>query len=50
MLRLSEADLEAIAAFRTMHAEARADGFGHMLRSPTVWEDMVKCITLCNCG
>lgn len=50
MLRLAEPDLEAIDAFRAMHAEARAEGFGHMLRSPTVWEDMVKCITLCNCG
>lgn len=50
MLRLTEADMEVVAALQSMHAGARADNFGHMFRSPTLWEDMVKSITLCNCG
>ena len=50
MLRLAEADLEAVAAFQVMHKSAAAEGFGHLLRSPSMWEDAVKSITLCNCG
>jgi 3-methyladenine DNA glycosylase/8-oxoguanine DNA glycosylase len=50
MLRLAEADFEAVAAFQALHAAARAEGFGHLLRSPSMWEDAVKSITLCNCG
>ena len=50
MLRLTEADVQTIDAFQAKHAEAKEDGFGHLLRSPTLWEDLVKSITLCNCG
>lgn len=50
MLRLTSADIEVVTALQAMHAEAKADNYGHMFRSPTLWEDMVKSITLCNCG
>ncbi|EIE22161.1 DNA glycosylase [Coccomyxa subellipsoidea C-169] len=50
MLSLAPADVEVVAALQRMHAEAKAASFGHMFRSPTLWEDMVKSITLCNCG
>lgn len=50
MLRLASEDEEAIQDFHKVHAEAREENFGRLLRSPTVWEDLVKCILLCNCG
>ena len=50
ILRLTEADVQTVAAFQGRHAEAKKDGYGHLLRSPTMWEDLVKSITLCNCG
>jgi len=49
MLRLSEEDGAAVAEFQAMHAAAREAGFGRIFRSPTLFEDMVKCILLCNC-
>jgi hypothetical protein len=49
MLRLSEEDAAAVAGFQAMHAAAREVGFGRIFRSPTLFEDMVKCILLCNC-
>ncbi|RLN36457.1 uncharacterized protein C2845_PM03G14980 [Panicum miliaceum] len=49
MLRLSEEDWAAVAEFQAMHAAAREAGFGRIFRSPTLFEDMVKCILLCNC-
>lgn len=49
MLRLSEEDGAAVAEFQAMHAAAREEGFGRIFRSPTLFEDMVKCILLCNC-
>ncbi|CAK0787968.1 hypothetical protein CVIRNUC_011190 [Coccomyxa viridis] len=50
MLRLRPGDIEQVAAFQSMHEEARQENFGYMFRSPSLWEDMVKSITLCNCG
>lgn len=50
MLRLRPSDVDQIEAFQSMHEEARQESFGYMFRSPTLWEDMVKSITLCNCG
>lgn len=50
MLRLSPADEEAVGSFQAMHAKAKQENFGRLLRSPTAWEDVVKCILLCNCG
>ncbi|EEC82605.1 hypothetical protein OsI_27177 [Oryza sativa Indica Group] len=49
MLRLDEEDGRAAAEFQAMHAVAREAGFGRIFRSPTLFEDMVKCILLCNC-
>ncbi|KAL6841841.1 hypothetical protein ACP4OV_028353 [Aristida adscensionis] len=49
MLRLSEEDGTAVVEFQAMHAAAREAGFGRIFRSPTLFEDMVKCILLCNC-
>ncbi|KAJ1292165.1 hypothetical protein BS78_02G371300 [Paspalum vaginatum] len=49
MLRLSEEGVAAAAGFQAMHPAAREVGFGRIFRSPTLFEDMVKCILLCNC-
>lgn len=50
MLRLSSDDEAAVKGFQSMHSQAKKECFGRLLRSPTVWEDLVKCILLCNCG
>ena len=49
MLRLSEEDGRVVAEFQATHAAAREGGFGRIFCSPTLFEDMVKCILLCNC-
>ncbi|XP_034891236.1 uncharacterized protein [Populus alba] len=57
MLRLSETDERNAREFRKMAEAAAAEenyswltGFGgRVFRSPTLFEDMVKCILLCNC-
>ncbi|KAI8544575.1 hypothetical protein RHMOL_Rhmol08G0307800 [Rhododendron molle] len=49
MLRLSEAEEARVKEFQKMHGEAKERGFGRVFRSPTLFEDMVKCILLCNC-
>lgn len=38
----------SIEQFWRLHPAAKARGFGYLFRSPTVWEDMVKTITICN--
>jgi hypothetical protein len=53
MLRLSETEERAVGEFRKMcinggEEEDRSFG-GRVFRSPTLFEDMVKCILLCNC-
>ncbi|KAI5064837.1 hypothetical protein GOP47_0019532 [Adiantum capillus-veneris] len=50
MLRLSETESCAIAAFHALHLQAKEDGFGRLFRSPTLFEDMIKSLLLCNCG
>ena len=50
MLALEAADEATVTAFQGLHAKAAAEGFGYLLRSPSLWEDLVKSITLCNCG
>ncbi|CAL8467324.1 g6861 [Coccomyxa elongata] len=50
MLSLAPGDVQVVSELQAMHPEAKADNFGHMFRSPSMWEDMVKSITLCNCG
>lgn len=49
MLRLSEAEEASVKEFHKMHEEAKERGFGRVIRSPTLFEDMVKCMLLCNC-
>ncbi|CAK7357240.1 unnamed protein product [Dovyalis caffra] len=58
MLRLSETDERNAREFRKVAEAAAAEeenysclrGFGgRVFRSPTLFEDMVKCILLCNC-
>ena len=50
MLSLAPEDAAVVGAFRQLHPEAGEAGFGYMFRSPSLWEDVVKSITLCNCG
>ncbi|MCO5596680.1 hypothetical protein L7F22_050748 [Adiantum nelumboides] len=50
MLRLSKMETSAIAAFHALHSQAKEDGFGRLFRSPTLFEDMIKSLLLCNCG
>ncbi|KAL2491062.1 Uncharacterized protein Adt_26690 [Abeliophyllum distichum] len=49
MLRLSDEDNWRIRNFQEVHKEAKNRGFGRVFRSPILFEDMVKCILLCNC-
>ncbi|XP_020537021.1 uncharacterized protein LOC105639414 isoform X2 [Jatropha curcas] len=56
MLRLSDADEMNIREFRKIIAMGEGEEFdwmkgfsGRVFRSPTLFEDMVKCILLCNC-
>ncbi|PIA28781.1 hypothetical protein AQUCO_06700059v1 [Aquilegia coerulea] len=50
MLRISEKDEREITSFHDIHSEAKSIGFGRIFRSPNLFEDIVKCILLCNCG
>lgn len=49
MLRLSKEEEQNVREFQEMYIEAKKKGFGRLFRSPTLFEDMVKCILLCNC-
>ncbi|KAH0470566.1 hypothetical protein IEQ34_000289 [Dendrobium chrysotoxum] len=49
MLRISDEEDRIIQEFHRIHADAREKGLGRIFRSPTLFEDMVKCILLCNC-
>ncbi|KAF7842842.1 uncharacterized protein G2W53_005140 [Senna tora] len=46
MLRLSETEEKAVREFRSMSSYGDC---GRVFRSPTLFEDMIKCILLCNC-
>ncbi|PFH35723.1 hypothetical protein BESB_053740 [Besnoitia besnoiti] len=48
MCRLSETDWRHAQAFWRLHPEAAERGFGLLFRSPTLWEDIVKTVTICN--
>eukprot|EP00898_Chlorokybus_atmophyticus_P005488 jgi/Chlat1/5940/Chrsp4S06268 len=50
MLRLSDEDTRAVEAFHKLHAKAAGRRFGRMFRSPSLFEDLVKTILLCNTG
>lgn len=49
MLRLSEEDDRNVKEFQEIYGEAKEKEFGRVFRSPALFEDMVKCILLCNC-
>ncbi|CAJ1962827.1 unnamed protein product [Sphenostylis stenocarpa] len=50
MLRYSEAEEKAVSEFRSVHSDHPNRSFGgRVFRSPTLFEDMVKCILFCNC-
>ncbi|XP_038713718.1 uncharacterized protein LOC120007520 [Tripterygium wilfordii] len=49
MLRISEKDEKDVREFQTLHVEAKDKGFGRIFRSPSLFEDAVKSILLCNC-
>ncbi|KAJ7942488.1 DNA glycosylase [Quillaja saponaria] len=56
MLRLSETEERAVKEFQKMYNmfnygdnEDERNFSGRVFRSPTLFEDMVKCILLCNC-
>ncbi|XP_017696252.2 uncharacterized protein LOC103697865 [Phoenix dactylifera] len=49
MLRISDENDRVMREFHELHAGAKERGFGRVFRSPTLFEDMVKCILLCNC-
>ena len=50
MLSLAPKDAEVAQGFARVHPEGKAAGFGFMFRSPCLWEDVCKSITLCNCA
>ena len=50
MLRLSHQEQQHAQDFQQLHLDARREAFGRLFRSPTVWEDLLKSILLCNCG
>ncbi|CAI9294063.1 unnamed protein product [Lactuca saligna] len=49
MLRMSEEEEKKVEEFQEIYHEAKTSGFGRIFRSPTLFEDMVKCILVCNC-
>ncbi|KAJ4790756.1 N-glycosylase/DNA lyase [Rhynchospora pubera] len=49
MLRISEGDDRVVWEFHKLHGMAKKKGFGRIFRSPSLFEDMVKCMLLCNC-
>ncbi|PHJ25584.1 hypothetical protein CSUI_000559 [Cystoisospora suis] len=48
MCRLSPGDLEHVQHFWRKHPQAARARFGLLFRSPTLWEDIVKTVTICN--
>ncbi|EPT28444.1 hypothetical protein TGME49_270750 [Toxoplasma gondii ME49] len=48
MCRLQVEDWAHVQAFWKMHERAASRGFGLLFRSPTLWEDIVKTVTICN--
>ncbi|XP_010247913.1 PREDICTED: uncharacterized protein LOC104590857 [Nelumbo nucifera] len=49
MLRISEEDERKISEFHKIHSKAKKRGFGRLFRSPSLFEDIIKSILLCNC-
>lgn len=49
MVRLSVEENKRVKQFQEICGEAKEKEFGRVFRSPTLFEDMVKCVLLCNC-
>nr|XP_015901110.2 uncharacterized protein LOC107434191 [Ziziphus jujuba var. spinosa] len=49
MLRISDRDERDVREFQKACPKAKARGFGRLFRSPSIFEDAVKSILLCNC-
>ncbi|KAK4383714.1 hypothetical protein Sango_2749700 [Sesamum angolense] len=49
MLRISAKDEQMVEEFHRIHPDAKKFGFARIFRSPTLFEDIVKSILLCNC-
>ena len=49
MLRITEKDENAMEQFHQLHPHAKEKAFGRLYRSPSLFEDAVKSILLCNC-
>ncbi|CAI9101453.1 OLC1v1038783C1 [Oldenlandia corymbosa var. corymbosa] len=49
MMRLSDEENKTVREFQEIHRVAKERGHGRIFRSPTLFEDMIKCILLCNC-
>ncbi|KAJ8572717.1 hypothetical protein K7X08_009228 [Anisodus acutangulus] len=49
MVRLSVEENKRLKDFQDICGEAKEREVGRVFRSPTLFEDMVKCILLCNC-
>lgn len=49
MLRLTERDETNVREFQRICPEAKARNFGRLFRSPTLFEDAIKCVLLINC-
>jgi len=50
MLRLEQEDDMIVAQFHALHRRAKQEGFGRLFRNPSLWEDVLKTVLLCNCG
>ncbi|VVB01653.1 unnamed protein product [Arabis nemorensis] len=48
MLRFTSKEGGDVTAFHQLHKAAKESGFGRIFRSPSLFEDMVKSILLCN--
>ena len=48
MLRISDRDERDVKQFHQIQPEAKNKCFGRIFRSPSIFEDMVKSILLCN--
>ncbi|KAJ4969095.1 hypothetical protein NE237_015796 [Protea cynaroides] len=49
MLRISKEDERKLREFHKIHSRAKKKGFGSVFRSPSLFEDLVKSMLLCNC-
>ncbi|KAL5570626.1 hypothetical protein UlMin_027201 [Ulmus minor] len=49
MLRITERDERDVREFHKVCPQAKEKGFGRVFRSPSLFEDAVKSILLCNC-